>query len=126
MPHVNVEVSDELLKAIRMTCVQGGVKQKDWVVGVLGKAVGSDIETSGAVAVPKPRAIRKSKSVGEAVEVESERVSSAVDRTPDEPARSDTAKPKSRYGKDCPDCNIPMKDWGRFWKCQNCRTEVKK
>lgn len=33
--------------------------------------------------------------------------------------------PRSRT-KVCEACGIPMKDWGRFWKCQVCRAESAK
>src|SRR6266850_2337345 len=40
MPNLNVVVSEELLKAIRVKCAEDGVAQKDWVPEVLGKAAG--------------------------------------------------------------------------------------
>lgn len=40
MPNLNIEISEELLRAIRVKCAQEGVFQKDWVVQVLEKGVG--------------------------------------------------------------------------------------
>jgi hypothetical protein len=40
MPNINIEVSEELLKAIRVRCAETGVLQKDLVNEILTKEVG--------------------------------------------------------------------------------------
>lgn len=41
MPNINVEISDDLLKQIRIRCAEENVSQKDWVPRVLAEAVSS-------------------------------------------------------------------------------------
>jgi hypothetical protein len=51
MPNINVEITDELLKAIRIKCAEENVAQKDWVPRVLADALGLDsagVGTAGA------------------------------------------------------------------------------
>lgn len=119
MPHVNVEVSDELLKAIRMTCVQGGVKQKDWVVGVLGKAVGSEAQANVPVKVPGSGAVRRSKARGEVLEAKPERV-----RSEDNGAEAGGVERGKRPGV-CSVCGAGVKDYGNSWLCENGHKALK-
>lgn len=46
---------------------------------------------------------------------------------PDAPRRPATHSEATKRvkGKVC-ECGNPMKDWGRVWKCQMCRAEVRK
>ena len=39
VPNLNVEISDELLKAIRIRCAEQDVSQKDWVPRALAAAL---------------------------------------------------------------------------------------
>jgi hypothetical protein len=42
MPNLNIEISDELLRDIRIRCAIEGVAQKDWVPRVLAEVLGRE------------------------------------------------------------------------------------
>jgi hypothetical protein len=49
VPNINVEITDELLKAIRIRCAEEGMTQKDWVPMFLAEALGmGSVEVSAA------------------------------------------------------------------------------
>lgn len=48
VPNLNIEVSDELLKAIRIRCAEENVAQKDWVPRVLVEALRRSGAEAGA------------------------------------------------------------------------------
>jgi len=47
VPNINVEVSDELLKAIRIRCAEENMTQKDWLPSFLAEALGCCSEERG-------------------------------------------------------------------------------
>jgi hypothetical protein len=57
VPHINIEVTDELLKAMRLRCIESGERQKDWVVARLTEAASGKPNRSDPVGVQSaPRA----------------------------------------------------------------------
>jgi len=51
VPHINIEVTDELLKAMRLRCIESGERQKDWVVARLTEAASGKPNRSDPVGV---------------------------------------------------------------------------
>lgn len=102
-------MSTERITALRCHCEVCG---HGWIAEVepkrCAKCKGRKWNASGKVVgvVPKSRGRAKTQ------------VSTTVPETPE-------TAPRSR-AKMCEACGIPMKDWGRFWKCQVCRAEVAK
>jgi hypothetical protein len=39
MPNINIEVTNDLLRSIRVICAQQGVRQREWVIAILTAAI---------------------------------------------------------------------------------------
>jgi len=50
VPILHLEISDELLKAIRIRCAEEDTAQKDWVPRVLAEVLGCDVSPAVSAA----------------------------------------------------------------------------
>lgn len=55
MPNVNVKVSDELLKRIRIACANEDASQQDWVVAAIQRSIDDPPGMAGVAARPGRR-----------------------------------------------------------------------
>jgi len=100
MANLNIEVEEELLRAIRMKCAEDGVMQKDWVPEVLKKAVGLGGKGGAVVSVRLGQDGAKRGSVQGVGEVEDEQLRGRVRKGRvqggDKPKRVEEGRVKSK------------------------------
>jgi hypothetical protein len=112
MPNINVEVSEELLKAVRLTCVHEGVTQRDWIARVLGEAVEEGV-------IPNAKLRQPTEVTGEhRAEKTSARPLAAKEKNLVAPA-AETATCKRCEGEVRRDPKRP-----KFWRCEVCKRQL--
>jgi hypothetical protein len=113
------EVDTGLLREINKAAIDAEQTQREWILGVVVEKLGLRTAT-GIEQLRKEVASKISRPKREVNgQVDG---GGTVEETTIEPTE---ARPKKGKGV-CPDCELPMRDWGKVWRCQHCRKEVKK
>jgi hypothetical protein len=123
MPNLNVEISEELLKAIRVKCAEEGLAQKDWVPEALRKAA---VRNGESIRAGKARG--KARTSGKAGGEVEAGVSGGESEVVPEVGRDlggdrvEAEKVKGVGGPTrCPRCDKPRIEWGpSFIRCPAC------
>ena len=115
MPNLNIPISEELMVAIRVKCASEGLRQKEWVIQVLGEAANENgrdgVRVRGSVEGAKARGFGQAVS-GASDKAGSLEQSGAVGRG----AQKDRGR--EGKGKTCEQHGKVMKDFGNAWMCE--------
>lgn len=132
MKSLNVRgVDDEVMVEFKLAAAKSGKRLRDWVLDSLCEVVDQEVG-NGRTDVERVR-------LRAAVVQAAGRSEQELSAMPDQPERSVRAQAgsgavvrkvqndrSSGAGKNCPNCGLPMKDWGRVWRCILCKKDIKK